>query len=233
MNNERYARQTLLPEIGAGGQEKIRQARVLVIGAGGLGSPLLLYLAGAGVGTIGIVDNDRVSLSNLPRQILYATDQIGQSKAEMARQHLQANNPEVTVVAYDERLCEANAPDLINRYDLVVDACDNLPTRYLIDRVCGALQKPWVYGSICGFAGQLSVFRYREGPAYTDLYPLTENAGTFTQPAGVIGPLPGVIGALQATEVVKIILDHPDVLSGKLLLADILSCRFTVVRIKK
>lgn len=229
--SERYSRQTLLKEIGETGQEKISQAKVLVVGAGGLGSPILLYLAGAGVGTIGIADNDLVSESNLQRQILYDTTTLNQPKVHIAQIKLQALNPDCRIIPIAERLTAKNAPELVSDYDLVVDATDNLLSRYVIDDSCKAQGKPFVYGSICEFQGQVSVFHYRGGPSYRDLYPYHENIPDFIQPLGVIGAIPGIIGSIQAAETIKIILNHPNTLSGKLLVVDLLKGEFRTLKI--
>lgn len=224
--NERYIRHLLLSEVGEAGQKKIEQARVAVIGAGGLGSPILLYLASAGIGTIGIVDDDTVSESNLQRQILYNQADIGKKKTGIAAQRLQALNPGCRVEAFCERLTAENALNIIQKYDVVVDATDNLLARYVINDACVAAGKPFVYGSICEFKGQVSVFNYQNGPTYRDLYPWHNEISAFTQPQGVIGTIPGVIGSIQANETIKIILERKDTLSGKLLLVDLLTMNF-------
>lgn len=230
-STERYSRQISLKEIGREGQEKIKKAKVLVIGAGGLGSPVLLYLAGAGVGTIGIMDNDLVSESNLQRQILYDSLSLGKPKVEIARHKLQALNPECRILPMQQRLTSENASEIITNYDIVVDATDNLPSRYIIDDACVECGKPFVYGSICEFEGQLSVFNYRQGPTYRDLYPYHEKIADFQQPSGVIGALPGVVGSLQAIETLKLILGKEDTLSGKLLLINLLKGTFQTLNI--
>ena len=224
---ERYNRQVILSEIGVEGQEKMKQANVLVVGAGGLGSPVLLYLTAAGIGHIGIIDNDLVSESHLQRQILYDSTCVDMPKAAIAEQKLEKLNPFCRFTLYEARLVAENASEIISHYDIVVDATDNLATRYLIDEVCNIQKKPMVYGSICEFSGQLSVFHYQDGPSYRKLYPYHNNIQHFTQPLGVLGTLPGVIGTLQANEVIKIILGKPEVLSGKLLLIDLLNMNFT------
>lgn len=227
---ERYSRHFLLKEIGEKGQEKIKQAKVLVIGAGGLGSPILLYLAAAGVGTLGFMDDDRISASNLQRQILYDTDNIGKMKVEVAANKLKALNPDCHLIAIPQRLTAQNATETINKYDIVVDATDNLASRYLINDACIETGKPFVYGSICEFKGQISVFNYQGGPNYRDLYPYHEKIADFQQPLGVIGALPGTIGSIQATETLKLILGSKTTLSGKLLLIDLLKGSFETLQ---
>ena len=213
---ERYARHIALKEIGEEGQKKINHAQVLVIGAGGLGSPVLLYLAAAGVGTIGIMDDDYVSESNLQRQILYDTQCLGEPKAAAAARKLSALNPGCTLHPMPFRLTRENAQATVAQYDIVVDATDNLETRYL---------------SICEFTGQVSVFNYQGGATYRDLYPYHEGIHDFSQPLGVIGALPGVVGSIQAAETLKIILGSPDTLSGRLLLIDLLKGTFRTLQI--
>lgn len=229
--NERYSRQTALKEVGEEGQEKLRAARVLVVGAGGLGSPVLLYLAAAGVGAIGVVDDDRVSTSNLQRQILYDGTCTSERKVYVAKRKLMLLNPECTVEAFPYRLTEENASRLVFGYDIVVDATDNLVSRYIINDICVAKGKPFVYGSICEFEGQVSVFNYQGGPTYRDLYEYHEGVPSFQQPLGVIGALPGVIGSIEASETIKIILGSKDTLSGKLLLVDLLKGIFRTLTI--
>ena len=231
--SERYTRHTILKEVGEKGQEIICNAKVLVVGAGGLGSPALLYLCAAGVGTIGILDDDIVSESNLQRQILYDSNSVGQPKVEVASRKLQALNPMCDIFAMQKRLTASNADDIIANYDVVVDATDNLLSRYTINDACIHTGKPFVYGSICEFEGQVSVFNYKEGPNYRDLYPYHKDVADFRQPLGVIGALPGVIGSIQASETIKIILDRQDTLSGKLLLIDLLKDTFHTFKINK
>lgn len=229
-DKERYSRHLALKEIGATGQEKISKAKVLVVGAGGLGSPILLYLAAAGVGTIGILDDDIVSESNLQRQILYDTGCLGKSKVEIAVGKLQALNPDCRLVYQRQRLTSENANQLVSNYDIVIDATDNLLSRYVINDACIVSGKPFVYGSICEFEGQVSVFNYRGGPNYRDLFPYHDEVPTFQQPTGVVGALAGVIGSIQVSETIKIILGSSYTLSGKLLLIDLLQNTFRTIR---
>lgn len=223
---ERYARHLILEEIGEPGQEKLKRAKVLVVGAGGLGSPVLLYLTAAGIGRIGILDNDIVSESNLQRQILYDTQCLGALKVEVAARKLQALNPYTTIVPYAQRLTSENT-FIIAEYDLVIDATDNLPSRYLIDEACVRYGKPFVYGSICEFKGQVSVFNYQGGPTYREplRIPLMPTL-SFSNHKASTGALPGVVGSIQANEAIKLILGSQDTLSGKLLLIDLLKGSF-------
>lgn len=226
---DRYGRQIILPEIGTAGQEKLKQARVLVIGAGGLGCPVLQYLTAAGVGTIGIADMDVVSESNLHRQILYTSEEVGQPKASTAARKLQQQNPFVQFELHPQGITLDNALELVHRYDVVVDGSDNFPTRYLVSDACTILQRPLVFGAISQFEGQVSVFNYKNGPSYRCLFPEPPGEGEVLNcaEAGVLGVLPGIIGTLQATEVIKIICGVGEVASGKLLLFDALSLCFS------
>jgi len=232
---KRYSRHFLLPEVGAVGQQKLLNAKVLLIGAGGLGSPAGLYLAAAGVGTLGIVDDDVVDTSNLQRQVLHTTDRIGTSKVESARQTLSALNPDVKIVAHELRLTKDNVFDVIADYDLIVDGSDNFATRYLINDAAVLSNKPVVHGSIFRFDGQVSVFDASTGPCYRCLFPdppppdLAPNCSE----AGVLGVLPGVIGVLQATEAVKLIIGIGEPLTGRLLLYDALEASFRTVHLDK
>ena len=230
---ERYSRHLLLKEIGEVGQEKIRQAKVLVIGAGGLGSPILLYLAAAGIGTLGVMDDDVVSTSNLQRQILYDTLSLGKPKVEVACRKLQALNPDCRIIPMAKRLTAGNANEITGNFDIVVDATDNLLSRYIINDACVENGKPFVYGSICEFEGQVSVFNYKGGPTYRDLYPYHEEVPSFQQPSGVIGALPGTVGSIQASETIKIILGSQHTLSGKLLLINLLEGSFRTIQLSK
>lgn len=218
----RYHRQLILPEIGDEGQRRLHEARVLIVGVGGLGSPIALYLAGAGVGHIGLVDDDVVSASNLQRQVLYTEAEVGLPKAIQARQRLLTLNSGITVEAYPCRLTTENAESLINSYDIIVDGCDNFATRYLLNDTCVHLGKVYVYGAIRAFDGQVSVFNYAGGPTYRDLFPDEEALYTLPEPPkGVLGITPGVVGCIEATEVLKIIGGYGEVLSGKLWTIDL------------
>ncbi len=212
----------MLPEIGEEGQAKLLAARVLIIGVGGLGSPIALYLAGAGIGTIGLVDEDVVSISNLHRQVLYSEAQTGERKATCAAIRLSALNKDIKVHAYTTRLTEENARELIGQYDVVVDGCDNFATRYLINDVCVELGKPYVCGAICGFEGQVAVFNYQTTKNYRDLYPDEEEMKKMPlPPKGVIGMTPAITGSVEAMEVIKIIGGLGSILSGKLWTIDL------------
>lgn len=219
----RYDRQIMLSEIGEAGQRKLKKAKVLIVGVGGLGSPIALYLAGAGVGCIGLIDDDCVSMSNLQRQVLYSEKELGKSKAICAAERITALNSEITVHVYPTRLTKENAKEIIGKYDIVVDGCDNFSTRYLIDEVCAEEQKPYVYGAIGGFEGQVSVFHYGEKQkTYRDLYPDEDEMKRMPSPAkGVMGVTPAVVGSIEATEVLKIICGFGEVLSGKLWTIDL------------
>ena len=221
----RYARQIALNEVGESGQQKLLNAKVLVIGAGGLGCPALQYLAAAGVGTIGIVDGDTVDESNLQRQILYTTSDLGSLKVEVAKERLNALNPAVSITIYPENLHAENAMEIIQDYDLVMDGTDNLAARYLVNDACVKLNKPFVYGAIHKFEGQVSVFNFNGGPTYRCLFPENpqQNQIPNCEELGVLGVLPGVIGTLQATEINKLILVVVEPLSGKLKINNILT----------
>ncbi len=231
----RYARHLILPEVGVEGQQKLKAARVLCVGAGGLGSPLVLYLAAAGVGTLGLVDFDVVDASNLQRQILHTTGDVGRKKLDSAEEKLAALNPAVHVVKHETMLSSANALDILKDYDIVADGTDNFPTRYLVNDACVLLGKRNVYGSVFRFEGQASVFATREGPCYRCLYPEPPPPGMVPSCAegGVLGILPGLIGIIQATEVIKLILGKGEPLVGRLLLVDALSMRFRELKLKK
>ncbi|HEY3188548.1 MAG TPA: molybdopterin-synthase adenylyltransferase MoeB [Solirubrobacteraceae bacterium] len=232
---ERYSRHFLLPEIGQAGQEKLLDAKVLLLGAGGLGSPSALYLAAAGVGTIGIVDNDVVDLSNLQRQVIHSTDRIGVPKVDSAEESMKAINPDVEVVKYQERLDASNVMRIIEGYDVIVDGLDNFPTRYLINDASVRLQIPVVSASILGFDGQLSVFKPYDGPCYRCLYPVPPPAELAPSCGanGVLGVLPGTMGLLQATEVVKLVVGAGEPLVGRLLLYEALSATFTELKVRR
>jgi adenylyltransferase/sulfurtransferase len=231
----RYSRHLLLPEVGIAGQKKLRQAKVLLVGAGGLGAPAALYLAAAGIGEIGLVDFDAVEVSNLQRQVLYTTPDVGRPKLEVAKARLEALNPGVRVVPHEERLTSDNALETLRPYDVVVDGTDNFPTRYLVNDASVLLGKPNVYGSIYRFEGQVSVFDARRGPCYRCLYPEPPPPDLVPScaEAGVLGVLPGLIGTLQATETVKLILGVGEPLVGRLLLFDALALRFRELKLRK
>lgn len=232
----RYSRHIMLPEVGLSGQKKISSAKVLCIGAGGLGSPILMYLAAAGVGQLGIVDFDTVDESNLQRQLLHGTGDVGRAKTESARDAIQRLNPHVNVVLHPERISSANALDLIQPYDIVVDGTDNFPTRYLTNDACVLLKKPNIYGSIFRFEGQASVFApHLGGPCYRCLYPEPPPPGSVPSCAegGVLGVLPGIIGCIQATEILKLIVGIGTPLLGKLLVYDAMEMRFRELRLRR
>ena len=219
---QRHARHLVLPQVGLEGQKKLAEAKVFVVGAGGLGSPVLLYLAAAGIGTIGIIDDDRVDISNLQRQVLHRTEDVGRLKVESAKEQLLALDPNLTIVEHEERLNPENVIDMFTGWDIVVDGTDNIPTRYLIDDACHLLSIPWVYGSIHRFEGQVSFFSTKENRRYRDLFPEAPPASALQNcaEAGVFGVLPGVIGSIQATEVIKYIVGMESSLIGRLLLYD-------------
>jgi adenylyltransferase/sulfurtransferase len=232
---QRYSRHLIMPEVGVEGQKRLKAASILLIGAGGLGSPLGLYLAAAGVGRLGLVDFDVVDFSNLQRQVLHGTPDVGRSKLHSARDRLAAINPEVKVDLYETHLRRDNAFDLIRPYDLVIDGTDNFPTRYLVNDACVMLKKPNVYGSIFRFDGQASVFLPGEGPCYRCLYPEPPPPGEVPSCAegGVLGILPGLIGCIQATEAVKLILGQGSALVGRLLLYDALAMSFREFKVRR
>ena len=231
----RYARHISLPDVGIEGQKLITQSKVLVVGAGGLGSPVLLYLAAAGIGEIGIIDDDVVDLSNLQRQVIHNESHIGIAKVESAKERILSVNSAVKVTVWNERLSPDNAQKIFSGWDLIIDGTDNIPTRYLVDDICKILGIPWVYGSIYRFEGQVSVFNYNEGPCYRDLFPEPPPSKMIPSCAegGVFGILPGVIGSLQATEAIKIILNRGESLSGKLLLYDAEAMSFRTLNYSK
>lgn len=226
----------ILPGVGGEGQRKLLGAKVLVVGAGGLGSPAALYLAAAGVGTLGILDSDRVDVSNLQRQILHATDDIGRPKVESAAEHLSALNPTVRIVSHDTLLSSDNAMELLGPYDVIVDGTDNFPSRYLLNDATQLLGKPLVYGSVQQFDGQATVFLPGDaGPCYRCLFPEPPPPGAVRScaEAGVFGVLPGIVGSIQATEAIKLILGLGDTLAGRLLAFDALRMDFTEVRVSR
>ena len=220
----RYHRQILLPEIGKEGQQKLKQARVLIVGIGGLGCPIALYLTSAGVGCIGLIDDDVVSISNLHRQILYDEADIGQPKATCAVRHLRKKNSAIKLIAYPMRLTKDNAEELIAEYDMVVDGCDNHATRYLISDVCQKQHKPYIYAAIGAFQGQVSILCHGDNAStYRTLFPNEENTLTFETGKGVIGTTPAVIGSIVANEVLKLIIGFGNTLKGKILIIDLLT----------
>lgn len=231
---ERYSRHLILPEVSLEGQKRLKAASVLCIGTGGLGSPLLLYLAAAGIGRIGIVDFDVVDNSNLQRQVIHATSWVGKPKIASAKHRILEINPNCQVDCYETRLSSENALQILEPYDIVVDGTDNFPTRYLVNDACVLLNKPNVYGSIYRFEGQATVFNYQEGPNYRDLYPEPPPPGLVPSCAegGVLGILPGIIGVIQAAETVKIILGQGTTLSGRLLLFNALEMKFRELKLR-
>jgi molybdopterin/thiamine biosynthesis adenylyltransferase len=223
--NKRYSRHLLLSDIGVSGQEKLKSGKVLVVGAGGLGCPVLQYLTAAGVGNIGVIDFDAVDLSNLQRQILYSTNDVGTNKALAAKNRLESLNPLIEITAYPYQLTNKNALELFAKYDLIVDGSDNFSTRYLVNDACILTGKTLVYGAIYKFEGQVTVFNYQDGPSYRCLFPEAPQQGSVPNcsEVGVLGVIPGIIGVYQANEALKIILGIGTVLSGKLLVIDALN----------
>src|ERR1035438_2234747 len=231
----RYSRHLILPEVGMEGQRRIKAARVLCVGTGGLGSPLALYLAAAGIGTLGLVAFALLDARNLQRQIIHSTKDIGRKKLDSAAEKLNALNPALKIVKHDTMLSSANALEILKDYDIVADGTDNFPTRYLVNDACVLLGKPNVYGSIFRFEGQASVFATKEGPCYRCLYPEPPPPGLVPSCAegGVLGILPGLIGVIQATETLKLIIGIGDSLAGRLLLVDALSMQFRTLKLRK
>ena len=231
----RYSRHLIMPEVGMGGQKKLKAARVLCIGAGGLGSPLALYLAAAGVGTLGIVDFDVVDYTNLQRQIIHSTADVGRKKLDSAAEKLKAINPFLNIRKFETRLSSDNALELFRDFEIIADGTDNFPTRYLVNDACVLTGKPNVYGSIFRFEGQASVFAMKEGPCYRCLYPEPPPPGLVPSCAegGVLGILPGLVGVIQATEAIKLILGKGDPLIGRLLLVDALGMKFRELKLRK
>lgn len=232
---ERYSRHIILKEVGGMGQTKLLESKVLLIGAGGLGSPIAVYLAAAGVGTLGIIDDDVVDLSNLQRQILHGTSDIGIPKTKSAAETITEMNPDVKVIPINERINSENAFQILEQYDLIIDGCDNFPTRYLINDACVMLGKPIVHGSIFQFDGQVTVLYPGKGPCYRCVFPEPPPAGLAPscQEAGVFGVLPGIIGTIQAVEAIKILLDIGDSLIGTLLLFDALTMTFNRMKLRQ
>jgi sulfur-carrier protein adenylyltransferase/sulfurtransferase len=231
----RYSRHVIIPDVGLTGQRRLKNARVLLVGAGGLGSPLALYLAAAGVGTLGLVDFDVVDLTNLQRQILHGTKDVGRSKLDSATERIRDVNPHVHVETFETRLTSVNALDILRDFDVVVDGTDNFPTRYLTNDACVLLGKPNVYGSIFRFEGQASVFATADGPCYRCLFPEPPPPGLVPSCAegGVLGVLPGLIGTIQASETIKLLLGIGEPLIGRLLLVDALATRFHTVKLRR
>ena len=231
----RYSRHLIMPEVGMEGQQKLKAARVLCIGAGGLGSPLALYLAAAGVGTLGIVDFDVVDYTNLQRQIIHTTADVGRKKLDSATEKLKAINPFLNIRTFETKLTSENALEIFADFDIIADGTDNFPTRYLVNDACVLTGKPNVYGSIFRFEGQASVFATKEGPCYRCLYPLPPPPGLVPSCAegGVLGILPGLVGVIQATEVIKLILGKGEPLIGRLLLIDALGMKFRELKLRK
>lgn len=230
MNDERYSRQTMLAEIGHEGQKRLSEASVLIVGLGGLGAPAAVYLTSAGIGRIGLCDNDTVSESNLQRQVLYTEAQIGHPKTEAAMKRLSAMSSHTRFDLHPDGLTPDNAATIIAGYDIVVDCCDNYPTRYLIDDTCDTCRKPWVYASIGEFSGQLAVMNRHAGIHYRDLYPDRDRlCGRPRVTAGVLGTVPGVIGALEANEVIKIIARFGEPLDGRLLTVDFMTLHTEII----
>ena len=230
--NNRYHRQNLLPEFGEDGQQKLQEARVLIVGMGGLGCPIALYLCGAGIGTLGFVDDDVVSITNLHRQVLYDEADIGQSKANCAIRHLRAKNNYIQLIAYPMRLTQENAETLIRDYDIVVDGCDNPSTRYLISDVCHQQGKPYVYGAIGAFQGQIGILCYKQdAPTYRSLFSDEETMCSLEADKGVIGTTPAVVGSIIANEVLKLIVGYGEPLLGRLLIIDLLTLNTQLVKL--
>jgi len=231
----RYSRHLIMPEVGMEGQLKLKRAKVLCIGTGGLGAPLGLYLAAAGVGRLGLVDFDVVDFTNLQRQVLFGTTDVGRPKIEAAADHLRNLNPEIQIDAYETRLTSENALDLFKDYDIIVDGTDNFPTRYLVNDACVLLGKPNVYGSIFRFEGQITIFGAPGGPCYRCLYPEPPPPGLVPSCAegGVLGVLPGIVGTIQAAETLKLIIGKGDALIGRLLLFDALGMKFRELKLRK
>ena len=232
---KRYSRHILLPEVGGTGQKKINRAKVLMVGAGGLGAPVGYYLAAAGVGKIGIIDGDYVELSNLQRQIVHSTEDVGKDKAISAKETLQGLNPGTEVITYIERISSENAFDILKDYDIVVDGSDNFPTRYLVNDACVLTQKPLSHGAVFRFHGQATTIVPKEGPCYRCLFrePPPPGMVASCQEAGVLGVLPGLIGLIQATEVLKLILEEGKVLNGRLLMYEALDMEFNTIKVQK
>lgn len=229
----RYDRQIKLTEVGLEGQEKLRNAKVLIVGVGGLGCPAAMYLAGAGVGKIGLMDHDKVDMSNLHRQVLFQESDVGRPKTVVAKERLEKQNSEVQFEVYEEPLTIGNAENIIQQYDIVLDGTDNFETKYLINDACILTDKPWVFASIYKNEGQLSVFNYKNGPTYRCVFPKSTRQNISCEATGVLGVLPGILGTLQAAEVLKIILGAGEILSGKLKLINMMQASEQTIKINK
>jgi adenylyltransferase/sulfurtransferase len=229
---ERYHRQVLLPEIGEEGQKKLQSARILIVGMGGLGCPIALYLCGAGIGTLGLMDDDIVSISNLHRQVIYDEADIGQPKVLCATRHLRAKNNDIRLIAHPMRLTKENAEALISEYDIVVDGCDNHATRYLISDICERLGKPYVYAAISAFQGQVGIFCYeQEAPTYRTLFPDEKAMCSLEAEKGVVGTTPAIVGSIVANEVLKLIGGYGEPLRGRLLIIDLLTLNTQIIQL--
>lgn len=232
---KRYSRHLVIPDVGIEGQHKLKAAKVLIVGAGGLGSPIGMYLAAAGVGKLGIIDYDTVNISNLQRQVIYSIDDVGKKKTDAMKHKLQKINPDIEIEAYDVKLSSENALVIIKEYDVIADGSDNFATRYLVNDACAILGKPDVYGSILRFEGQVTVFDSKKGPCYRCLYPEPPVPGSIPtcEEAGVLGVLPGIIGSMQANEVIKYIIGKGELLVGRLMMFDALKMTFKEITLKK
>lgn len=229
----RYNRQTLLPEIGEEGQQKIRQARVLLVGVGGLGSPIALYLTASGIGHLGLMDDDVVSTSNLGRQVLYREDEVGQPKVECAARHLRAQNKDVEIIPHAFRLTKENADNLIGSYDIVIDGCDNHATRYLISDTCQRLGKPYIYAAIGGFQGQVAILCHdEEACTYRTIYPDEQVTCTFQAGKGVLGTIPAIVGSMATNEALKLIVGCGQTLINRLWTIDLLNLQTYIIHLK-
>jgi len=228
-----FSRQIILPQLGVSGQKKLKDSKILVVGAGGLGCAILPYLAAVGVGTIGIMDGDRIAASNLHRQLLYSESQIGLSKSQEAKKYLKAQFPEVSFRVFDCFLEPSNARDHLQNFDLIIDATDEISARHLLNDLSQELDIPWVYGSVHQFQGQVSVFNFENGPNYKDLFPVADTDAISCSDAGVLGTTVGMIGMLQANEAIKIVAGFGKVLSGKVLIYDLLSCTQQIFEFEK
>ena len=231
----RYSRQLLLPEVGSEGQKKLKEGKALIIGVGGLGSPAALYLAAAGIGALGVMDFDSVDESNLQRQVIYSTEDVGKPKLESAKKAIEKLNPNVKVILHNGKINAGNAVEIVKKYDVVIDGTDNLAAKYLINDACVLSGKPWVYGSIFRFEGRISVFNHKNGPCYRCAFPEmpSRNLIPSCAEAGVLGVLPGVIGSMQAAEALKILLEKGDILSGRMLMYDAMQVKFETIIINK